>query len=187
MKKIKMILMVVLSMIVVVGCTSKSPTDVVNTYFSEIKKGENADLANYLLDSVKSQEEDSEANEEAEEDPKMEEAMKIYLSKLNVKVLSEKIDGDNATVEVEVAGLNFSNMIIETLQESLANAFSGIEMTDEDMSNSILEKVKVGKQETRTGTISLSRVEKEWKINTDDESFMGLVLGKAQGFNDKGL
>lgn len=76
---------------------------------------------------------------------------------------------------------------MEILQESLANAFSGIEMTDEDMSNSVLDKVNSGKEDTRTGTISLSKVDKEWKINTEDESFMGLIFGKAQGFNDKGL
>lgn len=163
------------------GC----PSEVVNSYFSEIKNGENADLANYLLENVETQSEDTE--KETKEDPKMEEAMKIYLSKLNVEVLSESIDGDKATVEVDVSGLNLSNIILDILQESLSNAFSGTEITDEYMSNSILEKVNSGKEETRTGTISLSKVDKEWKINTDDESFMGLILGKAQGFNDKGL
>lgn len=187
MKKLKMMLMIVLAMAIVTGCKAKSPTEVVDFYFSEIKKGENADLTNYLLESVESQSGDTEAKEEVEENPKMEEAMKIYLSKLNVKVLSEKIDGDNATVEVEASGLNFSNIIMEILQESLANAFNGVEITDEYMSNSVLEKVNSGKEETRTGTISLSKVDKEWKINTEDESFMGLILGKAQGFNDKGL
>lgn len=92
-----------------------------------------------------------------------------------------------AESEVEVSGLNFSNIIMEVLQESLANAFGGSEITDDYMSNSVLEKVNSGKEETRTGTISLSKVDKEWKINTEDESFMGLILGKAQGFDDKGM
>lgn len=187
MKKIKIMLMIVLSMAVVTGCGAKSPTEVVNHYFSEIKKGENADLANYLLENVELQNKEDDKDKDEESDPKMEEAMKIYLSKLDSKVLSEKIDGDEATVEVEVTGLNFSNIILEILQESLANVFTGNEMTDEDMSNSVLEKVKSGKVDTRTGTISLSKVDKEWKINTDDESFMGLIFGKAEGFNNKDL
>lgn len=87
MKKLKIMLMIVLSMVIAIGCTSKSPTDVVNTYFSEIKNGENADLAKYLLESVDSQDKDTENKEETKEDPKMEDAMKTYLSKLNVKVL----------------------------------------------------------------------------------------------------
>ena len=58
MKKIKIILMIVLSMAIVTGCGAKSPTEVVNHYFSEMKKGENADLANYLLENVELQNKD---------------------------------------------------------------------------------------------------------------------------------
>ena len=187
MKKAKVILMVVLAMVIVTGCGSKSPTDVVNSYFSEIKSGKNDELTNYVLENTDTKDTETETAEETEVDPKMEEAMELYFSKLNVKVLSENIDGDNATVEVEVIGLNYSNIIMELLQESLASAFNGVEMTDEDMSNSVLDKVNNGKEETRTGTISLSKVDKEWKINTEDESYMGLILGKAQGFDDKEL
>lgn len=187
MKKLKMILMIVLSMVVVTGCGSKSPTEVVDYYFSEIKKGENSDITKYLLESTDSESEKTEGEEANELDPKMEEAMNIYLSKLNAKVLSEKIDGDKATVEVEVTGLSFTDIMLEVLQESLANAFSGTEMTDEQMSNSVLEKVKSGKEETRTGNITLSKVDKEWKIDTEDESFIGLMLGKVKDMNNKSM
>ena len=54
------------------------------------------------------------------------------------------------------------------------------------MSNSILEKVKSGKVETRTGTVTLSKVDKEWKIDSEDESFMGLIFGKAQELDNSG-
>ena len=117
---------------------------------------------------------------------KLKKPMKLYLSKLDAKVLSENIDKDKATVEVELSGLNFSNIILEIVQESISNVFSGVEMSDEDMSNSILEKVKSGKVETRTGNITLSKVDKEWKINTDDESFMGLIFGKAHSQSNSG-
>lgn len=183
MKKLKIMLMIVLSMVIVTGCGAKSPTEVVDNYFTQVKKGENADISKYLLENVESKSEEENVEEDIEEDPKMEEAMKIYLSKLNAKVLSEKIDGDNATVEVEIKGLNFSNIIIEVIQESLSNAFSGTQMTEEDMSNSVLEKVNNGEEETRTGTISLTKVDKEWKINTEDENFMALILGQAKEFN----
>ena len=94
--------------------------------------------------------------------------------------MSEKIDNDKATVEVEVSGFNFANIILEIIQENIENAFSGVQISEDDISNSILEKVKTGKVETRTGTITLSKVDKEWKINTDDESFMGLIFGKVK-------
>lgn len=177
--KLKIMMMAILSIFILTGCGTKSPTEVVNSYFDEIKKGENAEVTEYLLESVES-EEDSTDSDENQADPKMEEAMKLYLSKIDAKVLSENIEKDKATVEVEVSGLNFSNIILEVLQESLSSAFSGVEMSDEEISNSVLEKVKSGKIETRTGTVTLSKDEKEWKINTEDESFMGLIFGKAQ-------
>ncbi len=231
--KLKMMITVALSMVIVTGCGAKSPTEVVNSYFEEIKKGENAQVTEYILENVESIEENTtnseevkedskmeEAmkiylskldakvlseeidgdkasveveikenttnSEEVKEDSKMEEAMKIYLSKLDAKVLSEEIDGDKASVEVEITGLNFSNIILEILGETLSNAFSGIETTEEDTSNSVLEKVKNGKVETRTGNVTLSKVDKVWKIESEDESFMGLVLGKGQSFDTNG-
>lgn len=184
--KLKMMITVALSMVIVTGCGAKSPTEVVNSYFEEIKKGENAQVTEYILENVESIEENTTNSEEVKEDSKMEEAMKIYLSKLDAKVLSEEIDGDKASVEVEITGLNFSNIILEILGETLSNAFSGIETTEEDTSNSVLEKVKNGKVETRTGTVTLSKVDKVWKIESEDESFMGLVLGKGQSFDTNG-
>ncbi len=184
--KLKIMIVALLSMVIVTGCGSKSPTEVVNDYFNEIKKGENAEVTEYLLENIESTEDSTESNDETSQDPKIEEAMKLYLSKLDAKVLSENIDKDKATVEVELSGLNFSNIILEILQESISNVFSGVEMSDEDMSNSILEKVKSGKVETRTGNITLSKVDKEWKINTDDESFMGLIFGKAHSQSNSG-
>ena len=37
--KLKIMMMVVLSMFIVTGCATTSPTEVVNNYFEEIKKG----------------------------------------------------------------------------------------------------------------------------------------------------
>lgn len=177
--KLKVFMVSLLAMIALTGCMLNSPSEVVNNYFDEIKKGENAQVTEYLLDSIKTEENNGD-KEEITVNPKVEEAMKIYISKLNVKVLSEKIDKDKATVDVEVSGFNFANIILDVIQENLANAFSGVQITEDYISNSILEKVKTGKVETRTGTITLSKVDKEWKINTDDESFMGLIFGKAK-------
>ncbi|MEG1871028.1 MAG: hypothetical protein RR192_03430 [Peptostreptococcaceae bacterium] len=132
-----------------------------------------------ILNSV----EETKNTESDKEDPKMEEAMKVYMSSLDVKVLSEDIKDDKASVEVELKGINFSNIIVEIFQETLAKAFSGNEITEEEMSSSILEKVKSAKIETRKGKINLSKTDKDWKIETDDEDFMTLIFGKSQEAN----
>ena len=176
--KIKLLLVAIISMVVVTGCSGKSPTTVVEEYFKEVKKGESANVSEYLV-STESEKEAEENTEEEKEDPIMEEAMKLYLSEMNVKVLSENIEEDKATVEIEYTGYNMSNMFLEIVQESLANVFSGVEMSDADMSRSFLEKVKTGKIETRKGKINLTKVDKAWKIDSDDD-YNTLIFGSAE-------
>lgn len=175
--KLKLILLVMLSMLVVSGCSGKSPSAVVEDYFTEVKKGKSAEVSKYLLDNEK--EESTELKEEEKEDPIMDEAVNLYMSEMSVKVLSENVEEDKATVEVEFTGYNMSNMFLEIVQESLANAFSGVEMSDADMSRSFLEKVKSGKVETRKGKINLSKVDKDWKINIDSD-YNALIFGNAE-------
>lgn len=175
-KKLSILMATILSLgIMLVGCKSESPTDVVNTYFAQLKKGDSEEASKFIENTISETEEET-ANEET--DKVMDEALKIYLSKMDAKVLSEKVDGDNATVEVELSSLNFGNMLIEVMQEGLEDAFSGKEVDDDYMSKSLLEKVKSGKSETRTGKVNLTKEDKEWKIKSDD-NMVALMLGKA--------
>lgn len=107
----------------------------------------------------------------------MDESLKLYLSKIDAKAISEEVDGDNATVEVELNGPNFANMMMEIIQESLEAAFSGEEMDEDYMSKSLLEKVKSSENEVRTGKINLTKEDKSWKIKSDD-NVMSLMLGE---------
>ncbi|WP_297134562.1 hypothetical protein [Terrisporobacter sp.] len=181
-KKLAILIITILSLgTILVGCKRESPTDVVNIYFEQLKKGD-TEQANEFIESTISQteEETSDASDNVEEetDEVMEEALKLYLSKIDAKVLSEEIDGDNASVEVEINGPNFSNMMMEVIQESLADAFSGKEMDEDYMSRSFLEKVKSSKNEVRTGKVNLTKEDKNWKIKSDD-NIVNLMLGKA--------
>ena len=181
-KKLVVLITIILSLsMMLVGCKIESPTDVVNSYFTQLKNGD-SEQANEFIESAISQSEEEtsdQTKEETEEtDEIMEEAFKLYLSKIDVKVLSEEVDGDNAVVEVEINGPNFSNMMMEVIQEALADAFSGKEMDDDYMSRSFLEKVKSSKNEVRTGKVNLTKEDKQWKIKSDDD-VTNLMLGKV--------
>jgi len=179
-KKLAILMATILSLsMMLVGCKSESPTDVVNTYFAQLKKGDSEEASKFIEDTI-SETEDEAGDKAADEqtDEVMDEALKIYLSKMDAKVLSEKVDGDNATVEVELSSLNFGNMLVEIMQEGLADAFSGKEVDDDYMSKSLLEKVKSGKVETRTGKVNLTKKDKVWTIKSDD-SIVALMLGQA--------
>lgn len=157
------------------GCSSKSPSDVVNAYFTELKKGDSEQAGEFIESTISKTEEET-SSEKDKTDEVMEEALKIYLSKIDAKVLSEKVEEDKATVEVEINGPNFSNMMMEVIGESLSQAFSGNEVGEDYMSKSFLEKVKESKSETRTGKVNLTKEDKEWKIKSDD-NILSLMLG----------
>ena len=186
-KRLVILIMTVLSLgIILVGCKSEKPSDVVNTYFEQIKSGDTEQATKFIENTISQTDKDSsqdpgnsdEKNDEVM-DEVMEDALKIYLSKIDAKVLSENIEGNNAFVEVEINGPNFSNMMMEVIQESIADAFSGKEVDEQYMSKSFLEKVKSCKNEVRTGKVNLIKEDKKWKIKSDD-NIVNLMLGKAR-------
>lgn len=172
-KKIKLVCMALCTIFILTGCASQSPSDVVNQYFKEIKEGTNADVSKYLMESI---EEQTNTVENTEEDNEL---IDVVFSKLDAKVLNENVDGDTATVEVELTGVNFGNIMLEVIQESIGNMFSGTESTEEDMTNLMLNKAKNSELQTRTGKINLSKVDKKWQIETD-EDVMTLMLGTVE-------
>ncbi|MEG2936644.1 MAG: DUF4878 domain-containing protein [Clostridium sp.] len=181
----KLMIMMIFSIALLTGCGAKSPTDVVTTYFSEIKKGDNAEVEKLLSESM-DEELENEDDTDKEENPEIEKAMKNLMKKLDAKVVSEEINEDTAMVEVEVSGVNYSNILLQVFQESFANMFSGVEMTDEEMDNMLLEKMKAAEVEDRTGVVNLTKSDDQWKIETD-EDLMGLVLGRADTESKSGF
>lgn len=89
--KIKLMLMVVLSMAVLTACGGYSPIKVVEFYFKEIKDGENTDVTKYMLYSFENKENTKDnAKEDEKADPNMDEDLKLYLSKLDTKQFLKK-------------------------------------------------------------------------------------------------
>ena len=171
-KKLAILIITILSLgMILVGCKSKTPTEVVNAYFTELKNGDSEQAAEFIESNT------SQTDEADETDKVMEEALKLYLSKIDAKVLSEEISGDNATVEVEINGPNISNIMGEVIDESLADAFSGKETDEYYISKIFLEKVESSKSETRSGKVNLIKEGNEWKVKSDDE-IVNLILGE---------
>lgn len=173
------------------GCKSETPTDVVNTYFSSIKKSDSKEaekfientLSNEILDEEtsetsttdKTSDKSSESNKESKT---LDESLKMYLSKINAKVLSEKINKDSATVKVEVKGPNYSNLLLEVMEESMKESLTGKDVKQSDVEKSLEEKVKNSKAETRTGQINLTKKDNEWNIKSDAD-ITNLLLGEV--------
>ena len=171
-KKLAILIITILSLgMILVGCKSKTPTEVVNAYFTELKNGDSEQAAEFIESNT------SQTDEADETDKVMEEALKLYLSKIDAKVLSEEISGDNATVEVEINGPNFSIIMGEVIDKSLADAFSGVDTDEYYISKVFLEKVESSTSETRTGKVHLIKEGNEWEVKSDDE-IVNLILGE---------
>lgn len=171
------------------GCKSETPTDVVNTYFSSIKKSDSKEAQKLIKDtiadeilneetgSISTKDETSDKSAKSE-DGKLDESLKMYLSKINAKVLSEKVNEDKATVEVEIKAPNYSNLLLDVMEESITATFSGKEVKQSDVEKSLEEKIKNSTAETRSGKINLTKKDNEWKIRSDAD-IANLLLGEA--------
>lgn len=179
MRKLRMVAVFLLICIPIMGffgCTKSSPTATTKEYLEEIKKGENGDftsLLNKTLDkSANKTENKTAATKEDESSKKLSDCMK----KLTYTIISEKIDGNNATVNVKVNGPDVGGAMIDYMQKGItlafSSAFSGKEMTQEEndklYQNLFLETLNNMKYTDRTGNISLTKVDNKWKINADD-------------------
>lgn len=182
-----MIMLFILMMLT--GCKSETPTDVVNTYFSSIKKSDSKEAQKLIEDTISdeilneetgttsTQDETSETSKK-EDGQKLDESLKMYLSKIDAKVLSEKVNEDKATVKVEIKAPNYSNLLLAVMEESIADTFNGKEVKQADVEKNLEEKIKSSKAETRSGQINLTKKDNEWKIKSD-ENITNLLLGEA--------
>lgn len=193
-KKIVSMMLLLVMIVGVYGCGSKSPSNVVKTYFEELKKGTNADFSNMLNSSLQSAEKTSKSD--SKENSLSDESTKKIINsmaKLTYTINSEKIDGDSATVNVKVNGPDMSKVLADFMQKAfttvLAKSFSGDKMSDEEQSklfeSMLSDSLNNITYSERTGDISLKKSNGEWKIDTDD-SLKKLLLGiDASAFSGK--
>ena len=179
-KKIWILTTLVLSVpMLMMGCSTESPTDVVNNYFTEVKdvkSDESGDLIESTISLTKEHAQDDSDDSKTEDLTK---SLEMFISKVDAKVLSEKVDGEKATVKVKVTGPNYEDLLQAVIEDSITDAFDGKEINSEYLGSNLLKKVKESKSETRTGQINLVKSDGAWKIKSEDD-VMNLVLGQSE-------
>ncbi len=173
--KFRVLAMAFMTLFITVGCSSESPSDVVNNYFTEIKKGMNENMSQLFTDSL--QEENTSENEEVS--PEMTEAMKVYVSKIDAKVLSESIEGDKANVKVELSSINIGKVMMEVLEDNISKMFEVQENMSENLDADLLEKIKSASVEKREGSVNLVKSDNTWTIEQDDD-LTKLLFGSVE-------
>lgn len=173
----KKLFCILISVFILTGCgnMNNTPTKKVEALLSKYQSNDSEvmnDLDNVLLT-------DSNFTDDERNDYK--EFMKKHYQDMTYKVKNESIDGDSASVEVEVTVRNYSNAVNEANDYRLNNA-------SEFDENNTFASYRLGKlkdvtdTETYTIVFTLTKSNDEWQVNplsTDDESKLNGLYGVA--------
>lgn len=178
-KKLSVILVLMITT-TLVGCGGNTPSNVVSEYFNKVKKG-NANVQE-LFNII--EEDNQEILEEDKLSKELSDKLLKSMKKLTYKINSEEVNGDSAIVNVTVNSMDLGEVFAKVIQESfsyaLAQAFSGMEMSDEegemyinDLFVKYLDEVSYSE---KTDNILLNKIDGKWKIDKN-ESLTKLVMG----------
>ncbi len=160
---VAVVAVVLVAIIACVFLMKDSPKKVVEKTFNDAKTG--AYTQNVLAGFVQ-----EENNLDAE-------VQKLLFEKLEWKVLNEKQEGEKATVEVEITNKDFKTIIGNCMQKVLKIAFSGQNISEDEVTNYLMEELRNEEIQTVTAnqTLSLEKRDGKWEI-TDEENFVNSIL-----------
>lgn len=160
-------IIVVIAVILVMSLMKDSPKKLVENTLKDLKTGTNSEQ---MLSGLLQGEDSMDA-----------EAQKLIFEKLEWKVLKVNEEGDTATVELEITNKDFKTIMGNYMQKALKIAFSGQTITEEEMTNYLMEELKNEEVGTVTvnQSIELKKQDGKWEI-ADEESFASAVLPGLQ-------
>lgn len=106
-----------------------------------------------------------------------EEARTLLFEKLEWKVQNVTEEGDTATVEVEITNKDFKTIIANYMQKVIKLAFSGENISEDEMTNYLLEELKNDEIEmvTSNQTIILEKQDGKWEVSEEND-FVNILL-----------
>jgi hypothetical protein len=120
----------------------------------------------------------------------------LMTKNLSYEIIEEKIDGDTATVKAKITNINMTIIMGEYITQALALAFSQIGQTDvdeaemekqmEELLVDLLSKDDIAMLTTEVD-IKLNKIDKDWKIDLNDElinALFGGIMTFANEFQD---
>lgn len=180
-KKIFVVFVLLLLSLALVGCGNRgeTPEQAVTNALNAIKNLDRETAQKYF-----DYEGLANSNEEAEELIEDEENAKLIVDKLSFKIISSSIEGDTATVKMEITNIDMARIFGEYVQQAIGLAFGNIfaGKSDEEIKAQAeqlfvdLLKRKDNKMVTSTINVKLTRNESSWKINNGEE-FLDAALG----------
>ena len=180
-RKFSIILTLIFSMFLLVGCSSeKTPEDVVKNHFNDISSELSNDTTKQMLSSLVSSN-----NNNVNED--LANALVNALSKIEATTTGEEVNGDTAKVNVSIKGVNLQTVISSYVTRCMAEA-SSVQNASEDevkkfAQNLLIDELNKATLEDRTGVINLTKdSDDNWFISQDDDYTTALMGVAASNY-----
>lgn len=176
-KNVALGIIIAIAMVAIIGAAvgvalfSNSPKNTLNTILTALKTGDYKNIENYdeLINAIGI----------LDGDDADEEIQKLLFDKLEWNIKSEKREGDTATIEIDITNKDFKTIIGNYTQRIIKLAFTGEEISKEQMRNYLMDELK--KEEvgvvTESKTITMKKKDDKWGIEDNESTIYSLLPG----------
>ena len=177
-KKLFSIMLAAVIMVSMVGCSSSKPENTVNEF---LKNSKNFDLAAMNENISPDSQSDSDVVEAVEDNEDLKPYLKFFkknAQKMTYTIKETNIDEDEANVTVDFKYVDSS----DALNAAFTQAFSGNEMSDEEIEKLITDTLTEYESENsdkfaeKTLDLYCIKVDNKWYIDDFDEEFFDVLL-----------
>ena len=185
-KKLFSIMLAAVIMVSMVGCSSSKPENTVNEF---LKNSKNFDLAAMNENISPDSQSDSDVVEAVEDNEDLKTYLKFFKKnsqKMTYTIKETNIDEDEANVTVDFKYVDSSDALnaafTELLKVAFTQAFSGNEMSDEEIEKLITDTLTEYESENsdkfaeKTLDLYCIKVDNKWYIDDFDEEFFDVLL-----------
>lgn len=172
------------------GCSQQTPSDVANGLLSAMQNGDSEKISKYCnsidIDYSAMSESDSLDNKLTKEQQDVIDNFAKKVKDFDYKVVSETVDGDSATVDVEINTYNFGDIFKEVISEYIGQAFgyAFVGNATEEKLVGLLVDILGDKMEgmteknyNKTITFALTKSDNVWKVNEVNDSHFDALTG----------
>lgn len=173
-KKLLVLAVTIMAMFALIGCGATAPKDVAKKYFEDVSNQTNS---SFSKEAMKKQ---LGGNSSTANIPdSCLDAMIDCIGKMEVTVTDEKVDGEKATVNLKVKGVNLNTLVNEAVTEVKSSLSA--DSSQDEIYNKYFElvekKLKEASLEERDAKINLTKSNDEWKVNESDADYGFAVWG----------
>lgn len=181
-RNLKLLVPLVIIAILLVGCggSKPKPEDTVTIFMDSLKKVDWQSMSSCMKDSDWEGE-----NEELIDEESMQEFFTNTLAKLSYTIGESKVEGDNATVPVDIKYYDGTDLITEIMGEyftkAMGMALSGQDMSDDDATKMLGEMFSEKTQDLGdtydeiSVTFECVKEDEKWVISDLDDNMLNVI------------